>query len=321
MDVWVAHELKQRHMQLLTYCKANYMDEIIAKQIAFFWKDELLVGSLDDATFFYDIDEMVFLLGGLSWYSGITGGKRMLESLNLNRYGLEHTGMIGDVVVGSFYRNEKHIKNELPLGMYSKRYANKVKQMIKEYHDNFQDHEIFLLYSRGLQGAANTFLLRRNYTEAVSPFMDVDFLQLCIDIPVEMRMNHKLYKKWILLKYPKAAEYKWEKIDGYLTDSKLYLDMKKIIKRGPNKLLKMIGRADLATAGMTPYDYWIANNDGVREYMDNYEKEACSYISTNVSQELVNDMKKLYSQGNAMEKTMVLTVLGAAKLYFSNEEA
>lgn len=320
MDVWVAHELQPRHLQLLTYCKANYMDELIAKQIATFWKDEILVKSLDDGAFFYDIDDMVFLLGGLSWYSGITGGKRLLASLNIDRFGLEHTGMIGDVVIGSFYKNERYIKKELPLGMYSKKYISRVKEIVKDYHDTFQDHEIFLIYSRGLQGAANTFMLRRNFTEAVSPFMDVDFLELCLDIPVEMRMGHEIYKKWIISKYPKAAKYKWEKVDGKITDSKLYLGIKKIIKRGPNKMLKIIGRADLATAGMTPYDCWIANNEKLREYMDDYERDAYSFIPSHVSEDLISDMKNLYAHGNAMEKTMVLTVLGATKLYFSKEE-
>ena len=86
MSAWVAHEMKPRHLQLLTYCKANYLDELIAKQISQYWKDEILVKPLDDMSFIYDIDEIVAMTGGVSIYMGITGGKCMLESLNMNLY-------------------------------------------------------------------------------------------------------------------------------------------------------------------------------------------------------------------------------------------
>lgn len=40
----------------------------------------------------------------------------------------------------------------------------------------------------------------------------LDFLEFALPIPYELRKNHYIYKKWILKKYPDAAEFEWEKI-------------------------------------------------------------------------------------------------------------
>ena len=311
--MWVAHDLKKRYIQLITYCKANYMDEIIAKQIAEYWGDEILIKTLDDVSFLYDIDEIVFLNGGLSLYSGITGGKRMLESLNAERYGLEHTGMIGDAVVGSFCRNQKELDSKIPKGRYSDRLSNRLEKSLEE---NFEDHEIFLIYSRALQGAANTFLIRKNYTEAVSPFMNIDFLQLCMDIPLSFRKNHRLYKKWILKKYPQAAKFRWEKTGMRIDRINLLIILKKISIKCLQKLLKNISLTKNIKTGMNPLDYWISKNNQIRLFMNEYEENGYKYFPKNTSEQLKRDMRHLYTSGNALEKTMVLTVLAAVKLYF-----
>lgn len=40
-----------------------------------------------------------------------------------------------------------------------------------------------------------------------------------MSIPLEYRMNHVLYKKWILSKYPDAAKFRWEKTGELITKS------------------------------------------------------------------------------------------------------
>lgn len=82
MNMWVAHDIEKRNATILTYCKKGYLDEKIAKEIAEYWGDRFIFSPLDDAAFMYDIDEITFLNGGLSLYSGITGGKRLLESID-----------------------------------------------------------------------------------------------------------------------------------------------------------------------------------------------------------------------------------------------
>lgn len=317
MNMWAAHEMRERHMTALTYCKGGYLDETIAEEIAAYWNDELLFKPLDDASFLYDIDENTFMLGGLSLYSACTGAKQMLSSLNMSRFGIEHTGMVGDVVLGSYYRSANDGNQKQPTGMYSERMKEKLPKYVIDFENNYYDHEIFLLYTRGFHGMCNSHLIRKNFTEVSAPFLNVEFFQLCFDIPVEMRIGHNIYKKWILSKYPQAARYKWEKTGGRITESRYRAFARKLVKKGPQKLLRMLGKASKISDGMNPIDYWIANNDAVRHFLDDYEQNGYAWLPKCASEQLVQDMKRLYKTGNASEKAMVLTVLASAKLYFS----
>ena len=315
MSAWVAHEIKPRHIQLLTYCKANYLDELIAKQIAQYWKDEILVKPLDDLSFLYDIDEIVRMNAGLSFYIGITGGKRMLEHFEMKNYGLEHTGMIGDVVIGSFYKDEKETVAVKETGRYSEKLAYRLKGS-NSFKNIYEDHEIYLIYTRAIQGAAITSLIRNNYIEMVSPFMDVDFLQFCLDIPVKLRINHHLYRKWILTKYPDAAKYKWEKTNARISEPRIICKIKHIINRGPNYLFKKIGKQNIFATGMNPIDYWLKRNESAKSFWDEYFSKNFPHFKDIVAEQLAADVQELYLTGNANEKAMALTVLSAVKLYF-----
>ncbi len=318
MNMWVAHSVKPRHIHFMTYCKANSPDEIIAKQLALHWNDEIIVKPLDDLSFLYEIDEIVFMNGGLSLYSGITGGKRMLEHINFDVYGIEHTGQLNDAIIGSYYTaigRGRH--GGYPTGMYSEKLKSRLKTTTKE---EYEDYELYLLYTRGFRGILNTQLIRSNFTEAYTTSVHPEVLQFCMDIPVEQRANHIIYKKWILNKYPEAALYKWEKTGAKITEGKIKGIIRKVITRGPNKIKRMIGMHNLIRSGMNPIDFWLSKNLHAKEFLDKYERSAYVNLPRDASDQLVNDMKELYKTGTACEKTMVLTVLSSAKLYFGESK-
>lgn len=315
MNIWVAHELQDRHITVLTYSKSNELDELIAKQITKYWNDELLFKPLDDISFMYDVDENTRLLGGLSLYSGITGGKRLLQSLNLSNYGLEHTGQVGDAVIGSFYNKESDYRNNAITGRYSEKLSDRLSIRVKDISQQYNDNEIALLYTRGFQGACNTHLLRRNFTEVSSPFLNVDFIQLCLDLPLKARMNHKLYKKWIISTYPDAASFIWEKQGGKLTESKIRTTMRKTIAGGFSKARGILIQKALNKHGMNPIDYWLDYNETARRFLSDYEKEMIVNAKDCISEKLYNDIDWMFNTGNALEKSMALTVLSSLKLY------
>jgi len=318
MNLWVAHEMQNRHMTVLTYCKEGYLDEIIARAIADYWKDEFLFKPLDDASFMYDVEENTFLLSGLSLYSGITGGKRFLESLDLSDYGIEHTGMVGDIALGSFYHNPDDGERKWPFGMYSEKLKSRLPEHVQKAGRNYYDHEIFLMYARGFHGACNSHLIRRNYTEVGSPFLNVEFMQLCYDIPVGLRIGHNIYKRWIIRKYPQAAKFKWEKIDGRITEKHSITVLRKLFKKGPKKLLRMLGLDAGISEGMNPIDYWISKDAELHGFLDSRKDELLKIERIHYSPTLAEDLSKLYDEGNASEKAMALTVLAATKMYFSD---
>lgn len=314
INTWVAHEMSPRHLQLITYSKNNYLDERIAKEIAVHWKDELLFRQLDDASYLYELDELVFLNAGLSLYSGITGGKRMLEDLNLDAYGLEHTGQVNGAVIGSLLCGKDGLEKRYPSGKFSNKLNHRLDQA---YAANFDDHELYLLSTRTFRGILNTQLIRENYTEIAFPFLDVELLQLCLDIPLEYRLGHNIYKKWILTKYPQAARFRWEKTGAKISEGKPIGLLRKVITKGPHKLLRMMGKHSLSNHGMNPLDYWFGRDKALQTYLNRREAEGYRCLPQ-ASDRLISDMKQLYATGSFNEKAMVLTILAAAKLYFGD---
>lgn len=284
---------------------------MIAKQIAAALHHELLVKPLDDINFMYDAAETVQMNYGLSLYCGITGGRRMLSSLNMDSYGIEHTGMIGDVVIGSFMKNESELSLQTPAGMYSNKLASKV---TNEYHKQFEDHEQYLLYVRGIHGACSTHMIRTNYTATWSPFLNTDFFEFCLSISLELRCNHRIYKQWILTKYPEAAKFKLEKIGLRITAGKLRIVARKLITREPAKLARICKIPILQKGGMNLTDYWYHSNEKLRNYFEDIYFSTINMDILNV--ELRNNITRLYQTGSYMEKVQTITLLLALQLYF-----
>lgn len=319
MTMWVAHSLGYGPMQLITYGKGNYLDETISKQIAYYWKDEILAKQIDDASYMYDIDEVVFMNGGLSFYSGISGGNRMLRSLNADMYGLEHSGINGNNTLSSYLVFPEESPKKQPTGRFSEKLVHRLSDKYRYFSDNFEGYEMYLNYTRAYRGITNTFQIRRNYTEVSAPFLDFDFIQLCFDIPVEKRLNYYIYHKWILRKYPEAAQFKWETTGAKITEPKLIGKIRRIVTKGPLKLLRIMGLGHKITTGMVPVGYWVSKDKKLKTFLDEYAQNGFDNPATKLSEQLVSDMKNLYAKGNITEKAMVLTVLGSVKLYFGRE--
>ena len=65
---------------------------------------------------------------------------------------------------------------------------------------------------------------------------------------------------------------------------------------------------------MNPMDYWYDHNEQVRVYLDQMFSQRIDHGI--LPKELAKDMRDLYQNGNVIEKSLVLTVLSAAHLYF-----
>ena len=175
-----------------------------------------------------------------------------------------------------------------------------------------------MLYTRGFRGVMNTQLIRSNYTEAWTTTTHPEIMQLCMDVPIEKRLNYEFYKKWIITHYHEAARYKWEKTGGLITEGKVIGFIRKLIYRGPNKLKRMLGHSKNIASGMNPLDYWVEHNSEARQFLERYEQDGYSSMPQGTSDQLVADMKELFKVGTVNERTMVMTVLSTAKLYFGD---
>lgn len=316
MVSWVAHELGYTNQTNWSYCKSEYLDYKIASHIAKDLKHEFYFKQLDDCQWLYDIDDILQKSNGEAMYSGITGGKAFLENLSKEKYGIEHTGMLGDVIVSSFAVSKDAAYGRPKFG------RNQYSNMLQYDFSNidfciYGNQEICDLYTRGFLGAMSSYAIRQQYFEVSSPFLDVDFMNTCFCIPMEFRCKHNIYLKWIKECYPNALNYGWEKWAGVLPKRKLalwrdivfaYRKIKRLCRRAVG--LKI-------NDNMNPIEYWYSSEKSIQDYFD-------LYYSTNVNNSYINneirkDIHKMFTEGSANEKTQVLTVLGMLKLLFSEE--
>lgn len=313
MVSWVAHDMGYDKQVNFSYCKAGYLDHTISSEIAKDLKHEYYFKQLDDFQWIYSIDTILQLNNGEALYSGITGGQDCLSNFNDELYGIEHTGMLGDIIISSFALNKESAYEKPVFGknQYSKKLTYELERDILEQYEN---QEIFDLYTRGILGAMSTYAIRQNYFEVSSPFLDVDFMEACFSVPMEYRVQHNIYLKWIDKYYKAATNYGWEKWAGVKPRKELEILKKcKIIKRELRRLIrKSMGKS--IDDNMNPVDFWFQQDLEAQAF---YEKYFNSYINSwHLETKLKEDMEKMFSDGTVSEKAQVMTVLGMVKLYF-----
>ena len=192
---------------------------------------------------------------------------------------------------------------------------------------NIQIRKFFKLYARAFNGANQGLLVFQEHTESYSPFTDVDFLSYCYSIPVELRHRHKVYFDWIFEKYPKATEYQWEKIRGFIKPinafktvnilgrkiekDKVLLWLYGAFKRRMPLKLNFEKKKLITSDSMNPFDYWYQNNNTLKEFMDSYYLNNINII---LDKKMQKNCEHLFYSSNVGVKTYVLTLLSALKM-------
>lgn len=311
MTCWVADDMGYEDQVNISYCKSGYYDEKISKEIAAYLNHEYIFKYLDDKKFIYDIEEIMIKNFCAATYFGITGGNRLLKSLNMQMFGLEHTGQVGDAILSTFYNNEEENYAKPVFG--ENQYSNFLKfKFDNEILSRYKNKELFAINTRGFLGACSSHLIRQNYIEVSSPFLDVDFMNTCFSIPFSMRKNHYIYLKWIKTKYPKALEFQWEKTrvkmtSGWKWRSKIkFIGLK--IKHGVEKFLLKKQYTD----GMNPFEYWYNQDPEVKKFIESYYEENFKYLEIFGTDELYQ-IESMFKKSTAIDKMLVLTVIASVK--------
>ena len=315
----VAKKLGYDAVTNLCFAKNNSVEHQYSYTVSMNLGNEFIFKCLDDLHFIFDVEDILRMNNSISIYIGITGGNRLLSDLNFDKFGLEHTGMIGDVVIGSFVKNattqvmvtDSNIKN-----IYFNPQGDYLPSNIGEY----PNYEMYAMYYRAFQSAVTSHYVRRYYTEPVSPFLDVDFLQVCMSIPVQYRANHKLYFAWIRSKYPEMLTLPTTHPDP--SKKSIYSLARKVLgtkTTSIKQMLRKIGLFGLISdkKNMHPLDYWYEERTDIRNFMDNYYSEHIDMLRD--YPEIQDKVTQIYNSYGAMNKFQVLTVLGAVKLYFGGE--
>lgn len=298
----------------INYSQSGAKDQTIAKQVSSALNIETTFYKMDGGECLKDIDNLVFMNNGMNYYAGITGGKTVLESLDRGSYGLELWGILGDIYEGAMISDgciEKPDWN-YPRFKTINRFEN------NNTHDReYADNEIMWFYIRGILAGENTAFIRQNFMEAPAVFGDVDLLDFIFSIPYDMRVEKRVYLRWLVKKYPEMAEIPYShtglRIIANQTAEKLVLFPIRI-KR---KLASMINSENYRrTVSMNPMDYWLETNPSLCEYYDSYFNSNIKYTEDFPCSEKIIS---LYNGGNssALEKIVALTAVSAIKQFLN----
>ena len=315
MTVLVADKLGYKEQLNFTFSQSNYLDELIPKQIASDYKHEFLFQSLDNGNFLKNIDKTVYYNDGLILYSGACHLLKSLENINFNKFGLIHTGQIGDAVLGSFLSKPYIVKPNFNLGAYSTKLISKIEDFAQTVVNQYETEELYKFYTRGFLGALNGNYYMDIFTQTVSPFLDIDFLSYCYSIPDKYKYKQQIYLDWIAEKYPEFGNYQWEKTGVSPLKSnnyKKYFDWNYYMRM---KLKFFDKLSKKMNSGMNPFDSWLAKNPELGKCVNDYFNDNINIVKGNPT--LKADCESLFEQGTLNEKLQVLTLLSAVKLHFN----
>ena len=310
MNTWVAHKLGYRDNVLnITFSESDELDEKIPKIIAKNLGHEWLFKALDNGNCIYPIDEVMKKSCGEVHYGTLCHSYSLIRNLNLDKFGILHTGQIGDVILSTFGTLLDVNINNLKY-VYSRRLINKIeeKKIIKNLKLN---EEIFNYINRAVHITCESSIIYPKL-EIISPFLDIDFLEYCLKIPHQIKQGNKFYDRWLITKYPKAAKYthNGRKIgENEINILGRIIPISQIVPR----VLKKIGVLK-SKKGMNPFDEWYKNNLRLKDTLDNYFKKNIDKL--NNYSELKTDCQYLYNNGNTIEKMQVISLLSVLKLYF-----
>lgn len=315
MTVWVAHELGYVNQTNLTFSQSNYVDEKVAKSISADLKHEWIFYALDNGTYLKNIFEMLNINWGIVLYSGACHVNAAVSKIYFENYGLYRTGQLGDVVLGTYYKLSRPDTPYYPgAGAYSVKLIRNDESKMLKY--TYQNEEIFKFYNRGFNGILSGNLPVQKFTEVVSPFLDVDFFNYCLKIPLKYRYNHEIYIKWIRKKHPEAAKYIWEKWHAKITEPTVNIFGRKVpIRVLPKKVFRRLFKSELSSSrnSMNPIDYWYKTNEELRNFMISIYTDNINRVT---DLEIRQMCQTLFESGNTIEKTQVLTLLVFWRSFF-----
>lgn len=313
MIAYTAKRLGCHDAIMICYSQSGGREYKVAQKVANKLGYDFYYKSMDNAKCLYQIDENVQMNNGSAIYDGITGGKDMLELLNSHDFGIEMTGLLGDVYDGSMDVNYGEEKARLD---YPKYRASQILRYDEQTYSNsinrFANNELFWFYTRGMLFGMATFQIRQNFLEPMTPFGDVDFMEVYLSIPWKIRTEGKLLVKWMIDKYPEAAQIMYAST-GVTPAEEFTLvgKIKKAIQFFDREIHRQL---HLMHKGyqMTPYAYWCVQYPQINQYAQEYYKENIGRVGGKLKEKISELMRE---NTEFEDKSPALTVLSYYKTF------
>ena len=294
----VAKDMGYKNITNMSHSHFASLENKWASRVSKAFNNDYLHMQLDNASYIWDVDETVKMNGGSCYYGGTTNN-HLFNYLSFDKFGLRHTGLMGDVVVGF---GGKHFASLPP------------EQLID-----------------GFQGPLSSSCTSKNYTYSVSPFLDVEFLDLCFSLPSEYRFDYILYARWMHIKYPEAfnllsnTPLRYPKIINEHFYPAFPKHLTGVLKMVFHMLAYKIVHLKPISHHINPdpynmhaLEYWYDTNADMRDFIKEYYEN--NIVKFTIDDEIMNDMDKMYKSNTVGDKLRVLTILGVNKIFFENRK-
>ncbi len=314
----VAKALGYDNITNISYSQTGSEEERLAKRAIQHLGNKLIFGTLDLHEFIFDLEKLTRMDFGTYLYCGITGGERLLSEIDFNAFGAEQTGQLGDIAIGTFVKTASNAVNPSAVRCSNRLPLDSRYDVNPEY---FENQDLYSLYTRGFLGAMSSWFVRKNYTFALSPFIDVDFMSFCYNLPLDYRRNHRLYWKWVERYYPDALTVPTSRKRLPKTFFEKSVDFG---QRGLHKALRISHKAlhgmgltpssVSARSSMNPYQYWYDTDSAMRTFFNEYYSKNLSLLDD--FPETAAEVRAMFESPVILDKIMALTVLAARNVFF-----
>ncbi|MEG2929607.1 MAG: asparagine synthase-related protein [Oscillospiraceae bacterium] len=306
---FTAKALSMKNAIMINYSQSKSDETKVAQIVANQLGYDFYYKSLDNASFMYEIDDILKMNSGTAWYYGITGGKQFLETLD-SKSGIEFTGILGDMHDGGMILNNYY---ERPTFKYKPFRASKFVDFDIESKalEKFKRNETFWFYTRGMIAGMSTFLTRQNFLEPFTPFGDVEFMEVYLSIPCKMRVDGCLMRRWLVSKYPIAGQIKYAATGISVTSEMTTVGqcVKYLLRYYRKFKRKILGLKTVDN--MNPINYWIKTMPKLRLFMQTYFNETFKNMPSGTTKDYIG---KLFNEGTNSDKLMAITLSG----YYTN---
>lgn len=317
MIAYTAKRLGAENAILAHYSQSGTNEMKVALEIAHKLEMECYVNSLDDALFLRDAEKMVRMNSGTALYCGITGGERVLRTLSGRNLGLEFTGLLGDVKAGAMVDDSKEgikaptLEHREYLTVPS---TGRTDRKVSILH-RFRTNNMFWLYTEGMLCGMSTFFTRQNYVEPYTPYGDVDFLDAIQSIPLERLIEDKIQIKWMVQKYPRAAQMMYA-VSGLPMAWELkpwYPIVRRCVRCCNRVLGKLTGFSRIS---MNPFWQWEREKPWIREWSDAFYGEIMEQARREklAEDDILEHVEALY-RGDARVRNYAVTIAASWKEY------
>ena len=313
----IAAHISPTNVQGMCFAESGSLDQLISRKVAKVVGIPIEQYYMDEGECLYEIDDLVKMNQGMSYYAGITGGKKMLENFDKNRIGIEINGLLGDVYDGAMITDAEIDKLIWTYDRYkvSRKFVDEIDY--KGYNRDYADNELLWFYCRGMIVGQSPNFIRQNYCEGVSPYGDVEYMNLLFSIPYEKRTEGRLLQHWLRTKYPEMARIQYSGTGVRITKTSSEEAFRIFLFKARRKIKNQFIKDSVRTRSMNPVDYWYEHKTELREVLDRYYLNNINELSSYAI--VKKRVEKLYESDDstAMEKILALTIISAVKQYIN----